>query len=261
MSRPAQAFVMVMLGATLIRLTLTGAAVDYVRAGLSPYLIAAGIFLVVLGVVGVLRDLRGEQAAKDAARFDVEARVRTHGPGARESGQVAVAHDHHGWYGHGAGWLLCLPLFLLLVIPPPALGSYAAGRTDAKVPKPAGRPSYPALPMTSVAAVTIRDYAARAVWDQGRTLAERQVLLTGFVAPSVGGDPWYIARLHITCCAADAQTAKVAVDGAAGRFPAGQWIALTGTWEASDPHDLEGKVARVQAVRIRPIAPPAQPYE
>jgi uncharacterized repeat protein (TIGR03943 family) len=260
MSRPVQAFVLVMLGAALIRLGATGAADNYVRTGLRPYLIAAGVLFAVLGIVGVIRDLRADQVEQAAATFRAEARVRTRGPGA----QPAERHDHenHGWYGHGVSWLLCLPLLLLLVSPPPALGSYAAGRTDAKVPRPVGNPSYPPLAAADPASLTIRDYAARAVWDHGRTLTGRRIVLTGFVAPAVsGGDSWFLARLHIVCCAADAQTAKVAVVGSPGQFQAGQWIAVTGTWLASDPRDLDGQVARIQAAQVRPVAQPGQPYE
>lgn len=261
MSRPVQSFVMVMLGAALIRLVAAGGAVDYVRPALSPYLIAAGIFFAGLGVLGVIKDLTGDQAQRAAAAFGREVHVRTHGPGAISPEQRTHDHHHDGWRGHGIGWLLCLPLLLLLVSPPPALGSYAAGRTDAKVPRPVGQPSYAPLPATDPAPLTVRDYAVRAVWDHGRTLIGRQITLTGFVAPTVGGDPWYIARAHIICCAADAQTAKVAVLGSSAPFPAGQWVCVTGTWTASDPNDLDGQVARISATAVRPIRQPAQPYE
>jgi uncharacterized repeat protein (TIGR03943 family) len=253
MSRPVQAFILVMLGAALIRLGVTGAADNYVRPGLRPYLVAAGLLFAALGVIGVIRDLRGDQGERAAADSRAEARVRTHGPGALLPERD---HDHHGWYGHGAGWLLCLPLLLLLVSPPPALGSYAAGRTDAKVPRPAGNPTYPPLSAADPVPLTLRDYAARAVWDHGRTLVGHRIVLTGFVAPSVsGGDPWYIARLHIICCAADAQTAKVAVFRSNGQFPTGQWISVTGTWLA------DGQFAGIQASAVRIVDEPRQPYE
>jgi uncharacterized repeat protein (TIGR03943 family) len=262
MSRPVQAFVLVMLGAALIRLGATGAADNYVRPGLRPYLVAAGLLFAVLGIVGVLRDLRGGEVERAAAESHAQARIRTHGPGARPPEPHDHEHDQHGWYSHGIGWLLCLPLLLLLVSPPPALGSYAAGRTDAKVPRPVGSTSYPPLPASDPAPLAIRDYAVRAVWDHGRTLTGRRVILTGFVAPSVSaGNSWYLARLHIICCAADAQTAKVAVVGSPTQFPAGQWISVTGTWLASDPHDLDGQVARIQAAQVRIVDQPAQPYE
>jgi uncharacterized repeat protein (TIGR03943 family) len=256
MSRPVQAFILVMLGAALIRLGVTGAADNYVRPGLRPYLVAAGLLFAALGVIGVIRDLRGEQVERAAADSRAQARIRTHGPGALPPERPEHDHDHDSWYGHGAGWLLCLPLLLLLVSPPPALGSYAAGRTDAKVPRPAGNPTYPPLSAADPVPLTLRDYAARAVWDHGRTLVGHRIVLTGFVAPSVsGGDPWYIARLHIICCAADAQTAKVAVLGSSGQFPTGQWISVTGIWLA------DGQFAGIQASAVRIVDEPRQPYE
>lgn len=259
MSRPVQAVVLVMLGTVLIRLAVTGDYLNYVRPGLGSYLIAAGVFLAALGLIGVVRDLRRDADAAHAhERRRAAARRRTHGPGA-EIAPREHGHEHDDWYAHGSGWLLCLPLFLLLVLPPPALGSYAAGRSSAAAPAPAGRTSYPAL-RTDPAELTLRDYAMRAVWDHGRTLAGHTVVLTGFVAASPG-DLWYLTRLHVVCCAADATPAKIEVLGSATRYPTNQWVTVTGTWTPSDPHDLGGTVARIQATTVTAVPRPADPYE
>jgi uncharacterized repeat protein (TIGR03943 family) len=256
-SRQVQAFVLVMLGTVLVRLAVTGDYLNYVRPGLGSYLIAAGAFLVALGLIGVVRDVRsGADAEQAQERRRAAARRRTHGPGADTA---PPEHEHDGWYAHGSGWLLCLPLFVLLVLPPPALGSYAAGRSGAAAPAPAGRTSYPAL-TSQPATLALRDYAMRAVWDHGRTLSGHTVVLTGFVAASPG-DLWYLTRLHVVCCAADATPAKVEVLGSTIRYPTSQWVSVTGTWIPSDPHDLGGTVARIEATTVTAIPRPEDPYE
>ncbi|MGX6608047.1 TIGR03943 family putative permease subunit [Micromonosporaceae bacterium Da 78-11] len=263
MSRPVQAFVLIMLGTVLARLVITGEYLNYVRPGLGPYLVAAGIVFVVLGALGFVRDYGAtEKAQHAAAERHARGRVHTRGPLATTQPPAEHAHGHgyDDWYGHATGWLVCVPLFVLLVVPPPALGSYAAGRAGATAPSPAGRSSYSALPAADPAALTVRDYAMRAVWDHGRTLSGRRVVLVGFVAASVG-DLWYATRLHIVCCAADAIPAKVQVIGSGRRPPTGQWVAVTGGWIPSDANDLHGTVARIQARDLRTVRRPADPYE
>ncbi|MEV6349086.1 TIGR03943 family protein [Actinoplanes sp. NPDC051851] len=263
MARTAQALVLVMLGAVLIRISATGEYLNYVRPGLGPYLAVAGVFFLVLGAIGLVRDFRAQdEARRAAAARRAWARTRTHGPGAVTTPATPAAHDHgHGhdeWYGHGSGWLLCVPLFLLLVLPPPALGSYAAGRAGASAPEPAAGATYATLPTATT--LTVRDYAIRAVWDEGRTLSGHRITLTGF-ADTTATDTWYLTRMHVTCCAADAQAAKVEVLGSPTRFARGQWVTVTGTWLASDPDDLNGTVARIQVAEIRATDQPTNPYE
>ncbi len=260
MSRPVQAFVLVMLGAILVKLAVTKEYLNYVRPGLWPYLIAAGIVFGLLGAAGIVRDFRSTEARQAVERRRARTAERTHGPGAAAGPVPERGHVHDDWYGHGAGWLVCVPLFLLLVLPPPALGSYAAARTGGSAPAPGGRASYSGLPVAGPTELTVRDYAMRAVWDHGRTLAGHSVVLTGFVAASVG-DVWYVSRLHIVCCAADAVPAAVAVVGSSRRYPANEWVAVTGTWTPCDPGELHGSVARIRASAVRPVARPVSPYE
>jgi hypothetical protein len=76
---------------------------SYVRAGIRPLLLASGAVLVALGL----------------AAFRGSAARSPDGPG-----------DGHG-HGGGASrvaWLLALPSLVLILVAPPALGSYAAGQ-------------------------------------------------------------------------------------------------------------------------------------
>ncbi|MER6688603.1 TIGR03943 family putative permease subunit [Streptomyces minutiscleroticus] len=59
-------------------------------------------------------------------------------------------------------------------------------------------------------------------------MAGRTLRLTGFVTRSDGGT-WHVARLLVSCCAADARALKVEVRGA-GAPAADTWVTVTGTW-------------------------------
>src|SRR5439155_12237358 len=106
-------------------------------------------------------------------------------------------------------WLLVLPLFALILVAPPALGSYAATRTGTALPKPFG---FPHLPAGDPLHLSVNDYAGRAVYDHGRSLGGRRVTITGFVAAGPDGVT-YLIRMVLSCCAADAQPVKVALSG------------------------------------------------
>ncbi|MFI6510299.1 hypothetical protein ACIBCT_22060 [Streptosporangium sp. NPDC050855] len=53
--------------------------------------------------------------------------------------------------------------------------------------------------------------------------------MTGFVSPAKKKGQWYVTRMQIACCAADAFPLKVAVKGLDAP-PPDTWVAVTGTW-------------------------------
>ena len=81
-------------------------------------------------------------------------------------------------------WLLVLPLLALILVAPPALGSYSALRTGTALQQPFG---YDTLPADGTLRLNLVDYAGRAAYDHGRSLGDRQVKVTGFVALDVPG--------------------------------------------------------------------------
>jgi uncharacterized membrane protein YcgQ (UPF0703/DUF1980 family) len=127
-------------------------------------------------------------------------------------------------------------------------------------PSPVARRDYPPLPPGDPVALAVHDYAERAAWDGGRTLAHRTISLTGFATPD-GDSGWYLTRIVITCCAADSRSYLVAIDGG-GRPPvANSWQRVTGTWVASSPSPDSGPTARLTATSVTAVAPPAEIYE
>ena len=250
MKRELHALVLALLGGTLLKLAVTGDFQRYVKVGLRPYLALAAVTVLVVAAVSLW-----QAVAQRRAHADVPASADDHD------------HDDDG-HGHSHGgfdvaWLLVIPMLVLLLVAPPALGSFSAGRSGTALGA-APTSDLPPLPEGDPVRLSILDYASRAVFDHGHSLQNRQVALSGFILAGDGGR-WYLTRMVITCCAADAQPIKV---GLTGTVPAGlkanDWIQVTGgyTAEKVDKDPVNGEtIPYVSVVSAKPIPAPAQQYE
>ncbi|MFC8090532.1 TIGR03943 family putative permease subunit [Streptomyces sp. NPDC057301] len=232
MRRYGPAVLLLLTGAAILRVALfTELYLRYVQAGLRPYLVGSGFLLVLLGV-----------AAAAVGRRERE----PHG-------------EHDGHHGPRIAWLLALPALALLLFPPPALGSYSAAR-EAEQRAAQGIGSFPALPAGDPQALTLAEFSSRAVYDSGRSLTGRTVRLTGFVTRDDDGT-WYVTRLLVSCCAADATTSKVEIREADAP-PADAWVTVTGIWHPKGRLGTDGAWPPVlDAASVRRVAQPANPYE
>jgi uncharacterized repeat protein (TIGR03943 family) len=239
--RDAQAVLLLLVGGTLLKISFTGTYIRYVKPGLLPLLLAAGFVLVAVAAVTLGQVLRG------------------HGRGGDKAG-----HAEHG-HGHGGGkiaWLLLLPTLTLLVFAPPAIGSYQADRNGTAL---GSQPSsdFAPLPAGDPVRVSLLDYAGRAVFEEGRSLQGRRVSMSGFIIAGQGGQP-YLARMIVTCCAADARPIKL---GLMGALPTGlvqdQWVEIVGTYTDRIDHDaVNGEVIPYVLVEaLRTIPTPEAQYE
>jgi uncharacterized repeat protein (TIGR03943 family) len=238
--RPAQAIALLLLGGTLAKLVLTGGYLRYVRPWLAVPLLAAATVLVALAVLTLLAEVRAAAAGRQAE----------HG------------HDHgHGHDGSRIGWLLVVPALAVLLLAPPGIGSYTAGRAGTALKPPSG--GYPPLPAGNPVTLPVLDYADRAVFDHGHTLGARQVRLTGFIT-AAGPGRLYLTRMVITCCAADARPVKIRLAGAIpATLPANTWLQATGTYDQhtdTDPID-HTPIPYLDVHSYRAITTPAQQYE
>ena len=160
------------------------------------------------------------------------------------------------------GWLLLVPVLVLILIGPAALGSFPASRQGTAVVAGAGS-ALGALPDGDPVRIGVFDYAARAVFDQGRSLGDRPLLLTGFVIEGSGGQR-YLARMVVGCCAADGRPVKV---GLAGDLPADLgadlWLEVEGTYvDYADRDPVNGGlIPYLRVTSVRPIPAPTDPYE
>ena len=159
-----------------------------------------------------------------------------------------------------AAWLLILPLLALILVAPPALGSYSAMRTGTALQQAYG---YEDLPATGPLRLGVADYAGRAVYDHGRELRGREIKVTGFVALDKSGRP-YLVRMALNCCAADAQPVKIALTGTIPPvLQPDKWLQVTGTYTARQTKDPvnNGPIPYFRVTAAKPVPTPKDPYD
>ncbi|GAA4462791.1 TIGR03943 family putative permease subunit [Phytohabitans houttuyneae] len=242
MNRQAQAVVMLLLGGAIVRASVTDMYLRYVKESLQPFLIAAGVVLIAGAVMTLFYEILRPKPHADEHSHD-------HGDG---------KPHREPW----VAWLLILPVLGLLLVAPPALGSYAAGQAGTALSSQQIS-DYPPLPPGDPAKISVLDYASRAVFDKGVSLGDRTVQLTGFVAQGPNGEP-ILARIILSCCAADGRPIKV---GMSGNAPAGladdTWVEVVGKYTdrtVTDPVNEE-TIPYVEVETWTQIDPPKQPYE
>jgi uncharacterized repeat protein (TIGR03943 family) len=236
-NRQAQAVVLLLVGGAIVRASVTDLYLRYVKEGLRPFLIIAGLLLVAAAVATLWYELRP-----------------------RRTGHRHDADDGHGHAEPKVAWLLVLPVLALLLVAPPALGSYAANRSGTALQETS---DFPPLPPGDPVAIGMVDYATRAVYDEGRSLDGRRLRVTGFVMLGDDGAP-YLARMTLSCCAADARPIKIGLDGA---VPAGlaadTWLEVVGRYTDRSGTDgvNGGAIPYLTVERAEPIPAPTNQYE
>jgi len=245
MRRDVQAIVLILVGGAVLRITLGGTYLNYVQEGMRMWLLLSGGTLVVLGVLALIDVFRKGRAAAD------------------EETPHDEPHEHDDGHGHGSGgpraaWLLLLPVLAIFLIAPPALGAYAAAR-DTTNSAPAQEAKAPPLPPGDPAQVTVAEYVGRAVWDDGLTLVDRTVQMTGFVTPDPAGG-WWISRMAVACCAADAIASKVKVLNAPD-LPADTWVTITGRWVPGGGTKTDTAIPLIEVLSLEEVPQPKNPYE
>ncbi|MDX3695659.1 TIGR03943 family protein [Streptomyces europaeiscabiei] len=250
MRRYGPALVLILCGAAVLRITLFSELyLRYVQPGLRLYLIASGGLLLALGLAAALVVARSRRADEE------DAEVAQH---AHDERHQDHSHGHDHTHGPRVAWLLTVPALALLLFPPPALGSYSAERAAAEYAAQ-GIGWFPALPKGDPVELTLAEFTSRAMYDSGRTMKGRTIRMTGFVTKD--GDTWYVTRLLISCCAADARPDKIEIRRIDAP-PTDAWVTVTGTWhpkgrlgsEEAWPPVLDGTSAKR-------VPQPENPYE
>jgi uncharacterized repeat protein (TIGR03943 family) len=229
---------LVVLGATAIWLYWSGQALNYVRPGLAPWLLAGGVVVVLLGLLPPLGLLGHETAA-----------------------------DHRGSHHHRGrvGWLLLVPVLVVMLVQPAALGSYAVASRSAVPGSGDGGFDPLAAPVRGAVPMSMAEFVTRAIRDPGQSLAGVRIRLVGFVAPSEGQEGGYrLSRFVIFCCAADAEALQTVIRGDGTPRARDQWLEVEGTWvprPVAAEDDPSPPPPALQAISVRPVAPARPPYE
>ncbi len=143
----AGGLISLLVGTALLRLVVTGTYGRYVRVGMGPWLAIAGVAVIVLGLVTLVREARrGERGAPEGS-----GEPRAGAPVAPLDG-----HDHGG--GNRMGWLLLAPIAALLLVAPPTLGSFGVDRGTQVNVRAGGAVLAPLRPGPKPIAMTLLEY-------------------------------------------------------------------------------------------------------
>lgn len=235
MNRETENALLLLVGISTAMVALTGAFTRYVKPSLLPWLIVSAVVLIALALTSIVRDLR-------------------HPP-----------HDHQHGHGHshanGVLWALGIPVVVLIFVVPPALSPRAATATVQAVSNDVLRHPYPPLPPGTAPELSLPAAVARASYDTSGSLRGRVVTIVGFTYKD--GSSTDLARITITCCAADARLSRLHLAGPAttgtATLPENTWLRVRGMVtppEADEPQP----VPTLTASSIERISAPADQY-
>jgi uncharacterized repeat protein (TIGR03943 family) len=244
---------LILLGVAALRLILGDAFERFVRPGMRWPLIFTGVFFVLLGVATIARSWKSRTASHSGSGHDTAA---------PSEGPVDDDHHHHG----GIGWLLVVPVLVLLLVAPTSLGAYAARRAvrTTSLPQSIDLGTPPAPAADGAIQMTLGEYSEWALYDRNESLQGKRVRLVGFVAAdddAPGG--YYLTRFRIACCAADAAVIQIALHGELPPLADDTWITVYGTWKPTklDPDGNEAFRAELTVESITPQNAQSDPYE
>jgi uncharacterized repeat protein (TIGR03943 family) len=233
-SRETENAMLLLLGVSTVLITTSGAYTRYVKPSLHPWLMGAGLLLVLLAVVSIAGDIRRGSAGADD-------------------------HDHGG--RKRIGWLLLGPIALLAIVIPPAIGPLTA-RPQVAASADVTRRPFPPLPDVPAPELSLPDLLIRQAQDSAGTLDDRLVSVTGFVMTDAGRVQ--LGRVVIICCAADAQLARIALTGPAAAeaagSPDGAWLRVEGKVAVGQGDSPALPIPSMTVYRVERIAPPKNTY-
>ncbi|MFJ8966935.1 TIGR03943 family putative permease subunit [Lentzea sp. NPDC102401] len=232
MRRETQNILLVLLGGALLKISFSGLYLRYVQKSLLPLLIAAGVTMIGLALFAIIRDIRRGKAADDG-------------------------HEHS--HSSRSTWLMLLPVLAVFLISPPALGGDVVNSAADTNQTQRSRNLLGELPSGDVIPLSMTEFVTRTAWDESGTLDGRRVKLTGFLLRADGDT--YVARLAISCCAADARPLKVRVTGDVPALPDEQWVEVTGQVVPKSASEKNSWVPSFTVESFTAVAEPVEPYE
>ncbi|MCG8926850.1 TIGR03943 family protein [Lentzea sp. CC55] len=233
MRRETQNILLVLLGGALLKISFSGLYLRYVQKSLLPLLIAAGVVMIGLALFAIIRDIR--------------------------RGKAADEHDHEHSHSSRSTWLMLLPVMAVFLISPPALGGDVVNSAADTNQTQRSRNLLGELPSGDVIPLSMTEFVTRTAWDESGTLDGRRVRLTGFMLRSEGDT--FVARLAISCCAADARPLKVKLTGDVPTIADEQWVEVTGQVVPKSATEQNSWVPSFTVESFTSVPEPVEPYE
>jgi uncharacterized repeat protein (TIGR03943 family) len=239
---------------------LTDAMLKYLKPSMRPWLVLAGALLVAVGIRGLVR---ARQRELERERVGAAGDNDGHGGHSHDPGE----HTHH----QGVGWLLVVPVLIVLALGQQSLGAFAAAHSTTRNLPPysfdiAGYANEQGDGTPTLQLVDV--YLGAQQHGNRGYLASHPVHLRGFVTKlnEVGPRSFVLTRFLVSCCAADATPVNIAMIDADHVPKVGKWVDVTAQL---DPHyaspagtatsDAIRTTMRVHA--IKPTDEPSEPYE
>lgn len=224
MTQRTQGLVLAVLAVVLIRLAVTGEYLRFVTPWMRWPMLGAGLVLLAIALRPALgrTPATGDQGAPRSA------------------------------------WLLLLPTLLVFAVAPPPLGAFLAERRSDQ-PAVLRDPIVAPLPESPG---PVHLSPGEFAWGVSQTddpmgIAGRRLTMSGFVSNGNDGE-WFLTRLEISCCAADARVTRVRISGPQSP-PRDQWVEVTGTWLEGTGRET-GVPAALVAEHIVEIDSPSEVY-
>ena len=228
MKRETQNVLLILVGGAVVKIALDGSFVRYVKPSMHPYLLVSGVFMIVLAVAAMVRD------------------IQRGGP---------EDHEEHG-HSSRPYWMLLIPAALILFVAPPALGVSSVSERVVTA-GPLERTAFPPLPGGASPEVPMLDVVQRAARDNTGSLKDREITVTGFVVENSDGSV-DLARILIVCCAADARSIRIHLDTGSNARAEGDWLRVRGTGGQSSPET--GNVPTMSVTGVEQIPAPENTY-
>ena len=198
MTRLGRAAMMLFLAITMSRLLWTGAFGFFIQQRMRWPLLAAVIGLFALGIYEARRALQEEKADPASVRRSIAPRV---------------------------GWLMVLPLMVLVSVAPTGLGAAAAERVEPFTPVEVTKNFEPLDTSAQPVPMRVFDFVDRAYWDPDLSTEGVTVRLEGLVVNNAEiSDGFLLTRFLVSCCAADGVPIQVAVRGVETAYPDDTWV-------------------------------------